>query len=211
MFTNHNFNIAALLPSDPDAMISSAAGLYVSPERTIETDGHQVVVVTAPESQPTLFDQPDGLEEAEFFTPFLMDRESALKLAKSMPKRNSDAPENSMAMVDVHTEAESDSTLAVTEDVRRAIFKSVKRDASKFPAVDNIIPRPEDATLEMRFNPDILVPVLRAFQKFTPFPEITIRLYGPNSGIRIDAEAEDGQAMTAMVMPMSAKPEEKSA
>src|SRR5579864_1767711 len=113
MFTQFNFSIASLLPSDPDAMPRGADGLHVSPDRTIETDGRQVVIVTAPESQPTLFDQPDGLEEAQFFTPFLMDRDSAVKLAKMFPKRDPEAPENSMALLDVHTEAESDATLAL--------------------------------------------------------------------------------------------------
>ena len=89
MFTYFNFSIASLLPSDPDAMLPSAPGLFVSPERTIETDGHQVLIVTAPESQPTLFDQPDGLEEAEYFTPFIVDRDSAMKLGEDVPQARS--------------------------------------------------------------------------------------------------------------------------
>lgn len=205
MFTRWNFDIAGLLPTDPDALLITAGGLFVSPERTMETDGHQVVIVTAPESQPSLFDQPDGLKEAEFFTPFLMDRESALKIAKLIPKRNPDAPENSMAMLDIHTEAESDSTVAVTEDVRRAIFKSLKRDATKFPAIDKFLPDPETARFEIQFNADMLAPVLRLFQKFASqdkmTPTITIRLFGPTAGMRIDATACE-QKMTAVVMPM---------
>lgn len=205
MFTRWNFDIAGLLPSDQDALLPAAAGLLVSPERTVETDGHQLVVVTAPEGQPNLFDQPDGLEEAQYFTSFLMDRDSALKIAKSIPKRNPDAPENSMAMLDVHTEAESDSTIAVTEDVRRAIFKSIKRDAAKFPDPERVIPDLDGARFEIKFNADVLVPILRLFQKFSgqdsPFAPISIRLYGPDKGVRIDAEA-CGQKMTAVVMPL---------
>jgi hypothetical protein len=51
----------------------------------------------------------------------------------------------------------------------------------------------------------LLVPVLRAFQKFagegSEGAPITIRLFGPERGIRIDAESCDGQKMTAVVMP----------
>lgn len=205
MFTRFNFEIAGLLPSDPEALIPVAAGLLVTPERTVETDGHQMVVVSAPESQPTLFDQPDGLEEAEFFTPFIMDRESALKVAKLMPKRNPEAPENSMALLDVHTESESDSTIAVTEDVRRSIFKSIKRDAAKFPDPDKVLKDASAARFEIQLNADLLVPLLRIFQKFAGqenhVPALTIRLFGPQDGVRVDAEA-CGQKMTAVLMPM---------
>jgi hypothetical protein len=205
MFTKFNFEIAGLLPKDPDALPLFAAGLFVSPERTIETDGHQLVIVTAPESQPTLFDQPDGLEEAQFFTPFIMDRESALKIGKQIPKRNPDAPENSMAMLDVHTEAESDSTVAITEDVRRAIFKSLKRDAAKFPNTDGILRDPETARFEIQFNADVIAPVLKLFQEFAGqdkmTPIVTLRFFGPSDGVRIDAVACE-QKMTAVVMPM---------
>jgi hypothetical protein len=205
VFSKFNFKIASLLPTDPEALIPSAGGLLVTPERTIETDGHQAVIVTAPESQPTLFDNPDGMEEAEFFTPFLMDRESALKIAKIIPKRNPDAPENSLAMIDVHTEAESDSTVSIAEDVRRAIFKSRKVDAAKFPQIDRAFPPEEEARFDVQFNADTLVPVLKLFQEFAGqdkmTPIITIRLYGPKHGVRIDAAA-CGQKMTAVVMPM---------
>lgn len=203
MFTKYNFSIAGLLPKDEEALISSAAGLYVSPERTIETDGHQMVIVTAPESQPNLFEQPDGLKEAEYFTPFLMDRESSLKIAKVIPKRNPDAPENSMVMLDVNTESEVDSTVAITESIRRSIFKSTKIDAAKFPDVDAVIPSAESAIIELRFSPDILIQVLNHFKRFCAEDDsqVIIRLFGKGLGMRIDAES-CGQIITAVVMPL---------
>jgi len=205
MFTKYNFAIGGLLPSDPDALPPFAAGVLIAPDRTAETDGHQIVIVTSPESQPTLFPNPEGMEDAENFTPFLMDRESALSIAKVMPKRDPDAPENSMAMLDVSTEAESDSTLAVIGDIRRQILKSIKRDASKFPNIDAVVPRIEDARFEIRFNADILVPVLRLFQKFAgdgaSMSTITMRLYEAHAGVRIDADGPE-QKMIAVVMPL---------
>jgi len=203
MFTRYNFAIASLLATDEDGLIPGAGGLFVSPERTMETDGHQVVVVTAPESQPNLFTQPDGLMEAEFFTPFIMDRESSLKIAKLIPKRDPDAPENSMVLLDVNTEAESDSTVAISENVRRAIFKSVKKDASKFPNIDKVLPDLYAAKFELTFNPDLLVSVLQQFKRFCAEDDVnlTLRVYGAGKGVRIDAVACE-QTMTAVLMPM---------
>lgn len=196
MFTRYNFTIASLLPKDEDALIPGAAGVLVSPERTIETDGHQCIIVTVPESQPNLFTPPDGLMDAEYFAPFIMDRESSMKIAKMIPKRDPDAPESSMVLLDVHTEGEDDSTVAITESVRRVVFKSFKQDATKFPDVDKFLPKKEDARFEFRLNPDLLVAVLGQFKKFCGEEDsaVTVRLYGPDKGIRIDAEQREAVA-----------------
>jgi hypothetical protein len=203
MFTRYNFSIAGLLPKDDECLIPGAGGLFVSPERTIETDGHQCVIVTAPESQPGLFSSPDGMTDAEFFVPFIMDRESSLNIAKMIPRRDPDAPENSMVLLDVLTESESDSTVAITENIRRAIFKSVKQDASKFPAIDRILPSADESRFEFRLNPDLLCAVLGQFKKFCSEESafVTVRIYGPTQGVRIDAES-CGQTMTAIIMPL---------
>lgn len=211
MFTKHNFKIASLLPSSTEDLPPSFSGLYVSPERTIETDGHQMVIVTRPESQPGLFSSPDGLEDAEFFTPFVMDRDTAIKLAKSMPKRDKDAPERGMAMVDVHTEAESESTVAITEDIRRVICKSAKGNAERFPMPEKLLKPDDEARFEVRLSPDILAPLFQIFQGFCAFPSVTIRLYDQNDAVQITAEGNDGQKMTALVMPMRSVHEEESA
>jgi hypothetical protein len=186
VFTRYNFSIAGLLPSDEESLIPSAAGLYVSPT----------------ESQPSLFDAPDGMVDAESFTPFIMDRESSLKIAKCIPKRNPEAPENSMVMLDVATEAENESTVAISESIRRAIFKSIKVDATKFPDIDSVLPDNDSAAFTIRFSTDVLVPVLNAFKRFCSEDEgiMTMRVYGADKGVRIDATA-CGQVMTAIVMP----------
>ncbi|MEN6532206.1 MAG: hypothetical protein ABFD89_00990 [Bryobacteraceae bacterium] len=202
MFTKYNFKIASLLPSSAGDRHANFSGLYVSPERTIETDGHQMVIVTRPESQSNLFSSPDGLEDAEYFTPFVMDRDTAIKLAKSMPKRDKDAPELGMALVDVHTEAESDSTVAITEDVRRVICKSAKGNAERFPMPEPILKPDDAARFEVRLSPDILAPLFQLFQGFCAFPSITIRLYDQYDPVQITAEGNDGQKMAALVMPL---------
>lgn len=106
-----------------------------------------------------------------------------------------------MVLVDVHTESDSDATFGVTEDVRRAIMKSLKRDASKFPNIDKVIPAIDQSKIEVTFNADVLVPVLSAIRKFSFSRSITIGIHGNANAMRIDAEGLDGQVMTAYVMP----------
>jgi hypothetical protein len=97
-----NFSIASLI--DSEAM-GPMAGLLVSPDSTMETDGHQFVIVTSPEAQPSLFPADDEIIEAEAFTPFVLDKASALKLAKIMPApKEGNARE--MAVIDISTETD---------------------------------------------------------------------------------------------------------
>jgi len=203
VLNKHNFAIAAMLPQD-DEVIAAARGLYVSPERTIETDGHHLIMVTAPQVQPTLFDPPEGIEAAENWTPFMLDRETALKIAKAIPKRNNDAPETNIAAIDVSTEAGENATVAINELVRQDIFRARKIDADKYPDVDKLIPDRDDARILIAFNADLIADILKIFQKFAgdaAVPMVIFRLYEAGKGMRIDAEVE-GQNMTAYVMPM---------
>src|ERR1039458_1006541 len=102
MLNRINFSIASLIDSDA---IGPMAGILVSPDSTMETDGHQFVIVTSPEAQPSLFPADDEITEADEFTPFVLDKASALKLAKIMPApKEGNARE--MAVIDISTETE---------------------------------------------------------------------------------------------------------
>ena len=200
MLNKINFQIASLLPSDTSDLPTKIAGLWVGPGCTVETDGHQLVMVTAPEVQRTLFDPPDGIDPAEEWTPFLLDRTSAMTLAKIMPKPDADNPGVDIAVIDASTENGETAMLAVDERVRQEIIKAKKMSAEEFPDVARVIPPADSARFTIALNPDVLVPVMKLFQSFCGQPTVTIRLYDAAKGVRIDAEC-DGQVMTAVVMP----------
>lgn len=193
MLNKYNFSIASLIDGD---QIGPMSGLLVSPLQTLETDGHQFVMVTAPEAQPTLFPQDDEIHASEDFTPFVLDKDSALKLAKIMPAPKENLARE-MAVIDISTEDDGTATLAVNDDERRAIIKSEKI-VGTFPNVTAVLPNLADARFEISFNSDVLVPVLKAFHGFAG--SMTLRFYRADAGVRIDAEA-GGQKMTAVVMP----------
>lgn len=193
MLNKFNFVIASLIDSEAIGPIS---GLFISPGSTVETDGRQMVIVTAPQAQPSLFPADDGISEAEEFTPFVLDKESALKFAKIMPKPKEGGPRE-MAIIDISTETDGTATLAVNDDERRAIIEAEKI-TGPYPDSVQLMPDIDGARFEISFNSDILVPVLKAFQGFSG--SMTLRLFNASKGMRIDAEL-DGQKMTAVVMP----------
>lgn len=201
LLNRHNFLIAELV-AEPDATADPAiAGLLVSPTGTTATDGRQLITVSAPEVQPNLF-RANGIEPAEFFTDFILDRESALKIAKAIPN-DKETPELNYAVIDCSTENNETATLAIDENIRQEIVKARKIDA-KYPSCEKLIPDKDRAKFTIRFNPTVLLPVLKAFDKFAkdqPSPSFTMRLYSAREGIRIDAMS-NGQTMTAIVMPM---------
>ena len=173
--------------------------LYVGPTETVVVTGHALIRGSAPEMQPMLFPQTYGIKPSNDFTPFLIDKDTALKIAKAIPRKGE--PETLLAAVDCSTETEDDAKFAVNELVRQDVITSRKLDA-KYPDYSKHIPEGNGRFL-IAFNPDLLAEIATVINNFCAnrgAAQVTIRLYGPESGIRFDAEG-DGQHLTAIVMP----------
>jgi len=184
-------------------------GVYVTPEGTYETDGHQAVMVTAVEQQQALlFDEESGVEIADFFTPFILDRESALKVAKAIPKKTENV-EATYAVVDATTENNERAMISVNDIYRQEVLRARKIEGN-YPDIAKVIPDADTAKFTLRMNPVLLLGVLKSLQKFCAGHEcrsVEVRLFGAGKPIRIDADGLT-QKMTAIVMPMRADEEE---
>lgn len=201
MFNKNNFEVAKLLSVDDDVPTSHRV-LRITPEGTQATDGHLLVKVSAPKTQqPMLFPPMTGIEAAEWFTPFCIDRETALRIAKSIPTKGE--PETRMVAVDTNTEVNGDAIMAWNELLRESIVRS-KKIEHEYPQLDRVIPEKDRAKITVCVNPYLLAALASAFERFAKTQgalQVVIRLYGPDKGIRFDAEG-DGQEITAVLMPM---------
>jgi hypothetical protein len=200
VLNKNNFEIAKLL-SDADDAQSVHRSLRVEPKATVATDGRLLVKVTAPEVAATLFTPIEGIDAAEWFTPFLIDRETALKIGKAIPKNG--LPNTQFAAVDCSTEINGKATIAVNELVRQDVITSEKVDGN-YPDYERFLPDPDKAKMLVSFDPELLaqlMTVVQAFCKAQGAQQIVLRIYGAQQGMRIDA-AGNGQQMTAVIMPM---------
>lgn len=200
MLNRHNFEIAELAPNDEARL--HLCGILVSPGATSETDGHQAVIVTAvDEVQPNLFSDAEEVIPAEYFTPFILDRESALKIAKAIPKKTENV-EAMYAVVDATTENSDRAMVSINDTFHQEIHRAQKING-KFPDLMKAVPDKDTAKYVMRINPDILTSVLKCVQKFCSGRDvgsIELRMFGAGQPLRIDADGM-GQILTAVVMP----------
>lgn len=203
MLNRYNFEIAALCSKDEDAL-PMFRGINVSPTGTMVTDGHMAVTVSAvTESQPGLFEAMEGIEPAVFFSPFILDMESALRIAKSLPKKIEDSA-LLPPIVDATTEDSNRSMVSINDSGRQEILRSRKIEGT-YPDIASVMPKPEDAAMTILLSPAILTTVLKAVEKFCNAHDVysvELRVFGPDQAIRIDAESRcSDQRLTAIVMP----------
>lgn len=203
MLNRHNFQIAELAPDDPELYPLKLCGIYVTPGGTFETDGSQCVFVSAPELQQTLFDPPDGVEPAEDFTPFILPREQALKVAKGIPKTK-EKDEQNCAIIDQRSEEGNEATLAMQDATWQDVLTTRKIEG-KFPDISRIIPNKDASRITIALDVHRFASLLKCFARFCKSgndPRITLRIYGQGeAGMRIDAEGV-GQEMVAVIMPL---------
>jgi hypothetical protein len=206
MFNRHNFEIAKLLNAEDDSA-AALRGVYITPDATYVTDGHIAVKVTAPEIQPNLFEATDGIEAAQYFTGFILDRDTALKVAKAIPKKGD--PSSMIAAVDTSTEVNGRSTIAVNEIFRQDIIRSQKLEGT-YPDINKFLLDPDKAKFTVAFSVELLAGLLAAAQSFCRgmnTGRVVLRLYGPSEGMRLDADGLE-QKFTAMIMPLRSTSQE---
>ncbi len=202
MFNRNNFEIAKLA-ADDDEKRPHLSGVYLTSEASYVTDGRLAIKVTVPELQPDLFPVTDGIEPADYFTPFLMDRGTALQVVKGIPKKGNES--SRIVAVDCSTEAGETATVAVNENIRQSITRS-RKGTAPYPEIDKVIPDRDSARFTISLDAELMAALMTQFAAFGRYhksqsPQVVLRIYGPASAIRIDEDGM-GQNMTAVLMPM---------
>lgn len=225
MLNKHNLSIANLASKEESRFTLNA--IYVTPEYTVETDGHQLVMVTTPKEPERVEGEASPLPAIPNFThdpafkPFLLPSKDALEIVKSIPKKpfldllehvfvgtrythkTIDGPD---------TKVTEHASLAVTDLESPRTFSPVIP-AGTFPDYTRVVPRKENADLAIAISVNLLGPVIKQFQSFMKEersgaaifrftrPRVD-RSFVDSRTVRIDATNELHQTMTAVVMPM---------
>jgi hypothetical protein len=228
MLTRANLNIAALVSKEESRFTLN--GILVTPDCTVETDGHQLVKVTTPDKFDTksLPDIP-GLKHANrSFAPFILRAADALAIAKTIPKKST-IPVLTHAFIGkpvtskpVQVEGETAPDLSPkttvpvgTTDLDSPKVVQVTPLSGNFPDYNRVMPKREDTDFCVTFDCNLLVPVLQqiidlhkgagdrsahADFRFQRPEKSSFSGLWDMKAVRIDSHIEN-QELTAVVMP----------
>lgn len=203
LLNKHNLNIAALCSKEESRFTLNS--ILVTPQATVETDGHQLVKVTLPpdmkaEAFPIREGQPPAVDT---WKPFLLPASEALNIAKALPKKTT-LPILKHAAVTEDTDSNGHSSIAVT-DLEMARVFNTKKPEGNFPDFERVIPKKEDAEFRIAFNAELLRRVLQqveAFRAEQHNTECVLSFASPSGPLRIDARNDQGQEFTGVIMPL---------
>lgn len=206
MLNKMNFAIGKAASEDDESPLA-LKGLYVSPERTMATDGGIALIVSASTSgeDPGLFDLPEDVELADFFTPFILPRETAAKVAKAIPSKKKGSPSSQFAIVDATTEHNDRAMVSVNDDRAQDVLRAKKLDAT-FPDVLKLIPDKQKARLSIHMDPHrllLLAKLLEEFSRFNDVPTVELTWYGEGHFLRFDMSASNQELIGLMATQRS--------
>jgi hypothetical protein len=201
MLNKYNLNLAQL--ASTEASRSALQGIFVTPNETVVTDGHQLTRVTTPDYALESFPQIAGINPTAEFKPFTMPTADALAAAKMLPAKTR-IPVLNNAVLEVSTVNDAPAVKLGATDLDSPQVRNIKPVAGNFPDWERHMPKKEHATQAISFNVHLLMSVLKQFDTFTKGisgQQITLYLKDENSAIFIEANGGDGQLMQSAVMP----------
>jgi len=180
----------------------SLTAVQIRPEATVATNGHYLAWVSTNRSMaPADFPQVEGFEGGDKdFTPFLLETDCAKAIAKALPRKNT-IPILSYAAV--HKNG-GPASICVTDLQNPQVFHP-KPVEGQYPDIERVVPKIEDEKFSICVNAAYLQDIAKAYAQFTKGDRnqiMRIRFYGPSDSIRFDATNDDGQGMTAVLMPL---------
>ena len=197
MLNKRNFDVAAFCSKEESRY--SLQGIQVTPEATVATDGHRLVWVSASPFKSEHYPQVQGLTASDTFTPFILARETAATVAKFIPKKTHIPV---LANAGVSDGPDGTRMLAVTDLKTPQVWQTIPVEG-KFPAYDYVIPKFEEAKYRICLNAEYLAQIAKFAAQFNDHSHaVVLSFYSDDKPVRFDAIDMDGQAMTAVCMPI---------
>jgi len=184
--------------------------ILVGPEGTVATDGHMLAIVSLPENDPAAFPVKDGLnfKAGKGWKPFMLAANTVKGLMKAIPKVKGAFQEKLgvIAIDPEQTDGNGNAVMAVTDLNSSTVLNPPKVDG-QFPNYDTVMPKPEDATATISFNAEFMAELCKLAAQFEGRNHtVTLRLYGPDRVMRLDAkDPHTGQTFVGLLMSLRPK------
>lgn len=201
LINKHNLKVAEFASKEESRYMLKA--IQISEDGTTATNGHYMVNVSLPKAEAKNFPQIEGFEPLAQAESMLLDRDTALKIEKAMPK-NENIPVLNHA--NVGKPGETTLNLAVTDLDSTQIFKP-RKITGQFPNWKAVLPTGEPV-VEIAFSADYLMQLARAAAAFTSLEcnggaMVRLRLYGSDKAALFETVNTDTeQKWTGVLMPV---------
>lgn len=203
MLNKHNLNVVQF--TNDDSQRYSLDCIQVTKDATVATNGHYLAWVSMPDTKVVNFPKLTNVAEpTDDFSPFLLHRDAAMKIAKSIPKHKTIEVLNHAVVSQETVNGEVKTTLSTTDLEYTANYPFTKVSGT-FPEYSKQIPNISDAKFQITLNATHLAQIAKAFQGFSGgyTPDVLVSFFADDKPIRFDADnSNTHQAMTVILMPM---------
>lgn len=205
MLNRHNFAILPFVSKEQSRYTLNA--LQVTKDATIATDGHRLGWVSVSKCKSENYPVVANVgKPTDDFAPFLLERDTAVKIAKSIPSKESIPALNHAAVSQETVDGEVKTTITAT-DLENTAIHPIRKFSGMFPQYQNVIPKLESAKFQITLSAAYLMEIAKAFNSFNERDKaVLISFTDAESPVRFDARnQETEQAMTVVLMPMRGK------
>jgi len=195
MFNKANFSVASVAERER-TWRGSRCGVSFAPKYTAATDGKVLMLVTTPRNAP-IEDYPniEGETLIKDFEPFMITREDAEKIIKTIPKAQSIPILSNVGVL----KTDNGDVAFVTTDLSSVNKTTAKKIDEKFPRITAVTPRGKPK-IKFGMTLDLLSNLLGAMKK-AGAEAVTLEVWDDKSAIRIKANVGDNQKAWALIMP----------
>ena len=198
MFNKANLSVSQIAMKN-NSWRGKTTGVCFTPKYTAATDGKALMLVTTPRNAP-IEDYPkiEGETVIKDFEPFMISREDAEKIVKTIPKGQPHVP--ILSNVGVLKTDNGDAAFVTTDfsSVNKTTARKMER---KFPRITAVSPKGKPK-IKFGMTLDLLSNLLGAMKK-AGAEAVTLEVWDDKSAIRIKANVGDNQKAWALIMPRS--------
>lgn len=211
MLNKNNLNIAKLASKEDSKY--TLAGILVTPQNTVVTDGVVLFVVANSALDVAEFPKVGDAQAIGDYKSFILSSETALNILKVLPKNEPIPLLNHAAVVAVQESETGTIATIITTNLETSNRFDAHCTSGTFPMWEAVLPDPDKAKLTLTVDAKRLISLLQQFV-FAESPAVTMKIYDAEHAIRLDGVSDEGQHLTGVLMPMRSseleieKPEE---
>jgi hypothetical protein len=196
MYNKANFSVAGIADKSGRGSYRRF-GVNFTPKCTMGTNGQALMLVTTPRNAPVAeFPVIQGEMVIDTFAPFMISREDAEGIAKTIPKSRMPILENAGVL-----KSDNGDAIFVTTDLSCVKKTAARKIEGRFPGIGQISPKGKPV-IKFRMGVELLSNLLGAMKKAGAV-NVSIEAWDDKSAVRIKANVGAYQKAWALIMPMS--------
>lgn len=162
-FNRFNLQIASIASKDRSR--PTMTGVAFWPDRTVATDGYRLVEISTPDQQWLRQEHVLKAVNGETGYPLVVPADACKEFARKLPRKCTFPALECGAIEGVQNGEEGcaiKATLAATTDAQQVFREEVRLIAGKYPDIDGVKPKLQEARAIIALNPELLVSTIQA-------------------------------------------------